>query len=165
MAPRDGGREYSRPICRRILEEAGMPRSAFGVHKKAVSVLHHQGDRLSPRSLADFRAWMDMRLACPDARGAVPRVWTALARSLSRLLKGIARLSPRHLCPLQSLGARVATYVSREPHRHLFTWALDRARRGYDTGAVSRARTFVSLRPRRLPRLVRPPQRKRAPLI
>jgi len=146
MAPWDVGNGYSRPICRRILEEAGIPRGAFGVRKKAVSVLYHQGERLSPRSLADFRAWMHKGFALLDPGSVVPRLWTAPARSLSRLLKGIARLSPRHLRPLQSLGARVATYVSWEPRRYLFAWALDRARGSYgERSAVSGKRLVVPL--------------------
>jgi hypothetical protein len=42
---------YDRPICRRILEEAGVPRDAFGMTKKAVSVIFWQpGDFLTYES-------------------------------------------------------------------------------------------------------------------
>jgi hypothetical protein len=37
MAAWDTGRHYSRPICRRVIEEAGVPRSAFGIRKNYAS--------------------------------------------------------------------------------------------------------------------------------
>src|SRR5712691_5589195 len=39
MAPWDVRGTYSRPICRRIVETAGVPRDAFGVRKQTASVL------------------------------------------------------------------------------------------------------------------------------
>ena len=134
-------------------------------------VVFGSGGRLRGRSVSFVssattvdRAWMDQGLApaAPrDARSVVPRVWTAPARALNRLLNGIARLSPRHLCPLQSLGARVATYVSGEPHRYLLAWALDRARRGYSELTVAPPyrdpRASVSGRPQPPPRPNRTP--------
>lgn len=38
MKPWSIGGDYDRPICRRILEEAGIPREWFGVRKKATSI-------------------------------------------------------------------------------------------------------------------------------
>jgi len=64
MAPYSLGGEYDRPIARRILEEAGVPRGAFGQAKKATTLSFfgfQPGlvERLSPstrRSIADFSA-------------------------------------------------------------------------------------------------------------
>jgi len=40
LKPWSLGNDYDRPICRRIAEEAGVPRDKFGVHKKATSILY-----------------------------------------------------------------------------------------------------------------------------
>ena len=61
MRPWVIGDEYQRPICRRIAEEAGIPREAFGQHKKvgvAGSRLAKR-DFLSDRSMRDYTAWLE----------------------------------------------------------------------------------------------------------
>ena len=51
--------DYSRPICRRIVEEAGIPREAFGVSKRAASVILHNDRRfLTEQSLDRYIAWL-----------------------------------------------------------------------------------------------------------
>jgi hypothetical protein len=51
---------YSRPICRRIVEESGVPRDAFGTAKRGASVfLLDSPTFLSAPSLADFRTWLE----------------------------------------------------------------------------------------------------------
>jgi hypothetical protein len=54
-------RAYDRPIPRRLLEEAGVPRHAFGMAKKAVEiVVKIEGTQvLRPDSLADFAEFCD----------------------------------------------------------------------------------------------------------
>src|SRR3989454_12367365 len=85
MAPWDVDAGYSRPICRRILETAGVPREAFGVRKQTASVLFFErGDFLSPPSLADFRSWLERHV--PGAGEAAPGLWQAPARAAERLL-------------------------------------------------------------------------------
>ena len=50
---------YDRPICRRILEEAGVPRDAFGMTKKAVSIIFWQnGDFLTRQSRRDCLSYL-----------------------------------------------------------------------------------------------------------
>src|SRR3989475_12973001 len=106
MAPWDVDAGYSRPICRRILETAGVPREAFGVRKQTASVLFFErGDFLSPPSLADFRSWLGRH--GPRARWAAPGLWPRPARAAERLLDEAARLSPHRLRLLQSLGTRI----------------------------------------------------------
>src|SRR2546430_15465812 len=51
-------RGHSRPICRRIVEEAGLPRHSFGIGKRAASVLLFDEKFLSPGSLADYTGWL-----------------------------------------------------------------------------------------------------------
>lgn len=52
MKPWDVFGNYSRPIPRRIAEEAGVPRDMFGMHKKAASVTLWGGD-----SVTDWRGY------------------------------------------------------------------------------------------------------------
>src|SRR5207302_63807 len=53
---------YNRPICRRILEEAGVPRQAFGTAKKNTSVLMFERRTfLSPDSWHEYSGWLAER--------------------------------------------------------------------------------------------------------
>ena len=53
------GRNYDKPFCRRVLVEAGIPDTLFGVEKKAASVLLFDNRSfLSDASLADFLPYM-----------------------------------------------------------------------------------------------------------
>src|SRR5216117_1402793 len=97
MAPWDVRGTYSRPICRRIVETAGVPRDAFGVRKQTASVLFFERDDvLSPGSLADYCEWLrgraadwhDQGVAAPaHSPGAAARLRAALARLASPRLR------------------------------------------------------------------------------
>ena len=55
MVPYSVGGDHDRPVPRRILEEAGVPRLAFGQAKRGASVLLFQGrNRISRRALASI---------------------------------------------------------------------------------------------------------------
>jgi len=54
--------DYSRPICRRIAEEAGVPRELFGVRKAAASRWPcTAGEFLTPHSMDDYLQWLQER--------------------------------------------------------------------------------------------------------
>jgi hypothetical protein len=59
MRPWVVGRTYQRPIARRIVEEAGVPRGTFGVRKQpgVGGSLVRERAFLGPDSLGDYRAW------------------------------------------------------------------------------------------------------------
>src|SRR5207249_1250367 len=117
MAPWDVRGTYSRPICRRIVETAGVPRDAFGVRKRTASVLFFERDDvLSPGSLADYREWLcDRGVAAPaHSPGAAARLRAALARLASPRLRNALGLAH---------GARLFP--------HLFPWAVERAKARY----------------------------------
>ena len=60
LEPWDVPGGYSRPICRRIVEDSGVPRDAFGVVKQGASVLLLDSPTfLSDSSLADYQTWLD----------------------------------------------------------------------------------------------------------
>ena len=58
MRPWDVPGDYSRPICRRIVETAGVPREAFGIAKRAGSVTERV---LTEPSKRDYLAWCARR--------------------------------------------------------------------------------------------------------
>lgn len=58
MAPYSVGGSYDRPIARRIAEEAGVPRDAFGTKKKAVSILVRDRERQPPEFRNEVDAFM-----------------------------------------------------------------------------------------------------------
>ena len=56
MRPWDVQGDYSRPIPRRIVESAGVPRDAFGTSKRATAI--SSGEFLSLPTLTAYRAWV-----------------------------------------------------------------------------------------------------------
>ena len=146
MAAWDVGGPYNRPICRRILEEAGVPRDAFGVVKKNTSVLLFDRETfLSPAAHADYLRWLGAHANAWRARGRrLPRAAGAprdplqrAARGAARALFAIAGLAPRRLWLLRSLAWRVAGLAGKEPlFRHVFPWALEQAKQRYAAPAV-----------------------------
>lgn len=55
----DVGGDYSRPICRRIVESSGVPRELFGRKKKAASrSLYAWEQFLTPQSMDDYLQWL-----------------------------------------------------------------------------------------------------------
>lgn len=64
MIPWLTGSGYQKPIARRIVEEAGVPREAFGLRKQpgVGASLLREAEFLGPESLADYRAWVRRRV-------------------------------------------------------------------------------------------------------
>src|SRR5437764_832880 len=124
MAPWDVRGTYSRPICRRIVETAGVPRDAFGVRKQTASVLFFErDDMLSPGSLADYGAWLREHAAHRSARGlAAP---TRSPSAAARLRAALARLAPPRLRNALGLAHRSRLFP------HLFPSAVARAKPRY----------------------------------
>ena len=128
LAAWDWPRGHSRPICRRIVEEAGLPRQSFGVRKRAASVLLFDEGFLSPVSLADYTDWMASRTGeAKRARARAAR--DAAARRLYvRLLEPVAALTPRRWTLAHAIVQRLIRAGKREQlFRYVFPWALARA--------------------------------------
>jgi hypothetical protein len=97
MRPWDVGGNYTRPICRRIVEESGVPREAFGVSKSFAARWHFRSpDFLSEAGLRDYLEWLR------EHRGA----WWRRGRPAP--LRDI-RLDQRRLALLEGLGAALAS--------------------------------------------------------
>jgi hypothetical protein len=59
MSEWDVDGDYSRPICRRIVESAGVPRELFGRKKKAASSWPYNRDQfLTPQSMENYLQWL-----------------------------------------------------------------------------------------------------------
>ena len=104
MEPWSLPNDYDRPICRRIIEQAGVTRSAFGQGKKAASVLlFDRRSFLPPELLHDFDAWLhDHRL---NRRG-LTRLRDQIVDLPRALLRSAHRLDPEGRWPVySSLGA------------------------------------------------------------
>lgn len=78
MNPWRIGGDYDRPLPRRIAEEAGVPREAFGMHKAASGHVHLiRAESFTPDGLASLRHYMATRDAC--ATGPRRHAWRARA--------------------------------------------------------------------------------------
>ncbi len=134
--------DYSRPICRRIVESEGVPREMFGQEKKATWILMLRNRSfLSPESMQDYLGWLDTRRWSWLRRGRVP---PALTRNLDHLETDARKLLGRvgtidesewFMRPIHKSGAiRVVWRLSEGPsylRRFLFAWALDRHKRAF----------------------------------
>jgi hypothetical protein len=140
MAPWDIGGDYTKPIARRIVEWAGVAREAFGMEKKAASVVFHSArNMLSPSTQADFSQWLRDHTAdfwrCgaipPDLRDALlspmrwcaRRGWALFDRTKSST--GAAR-------SVRDLSRRIAEWGDKERlSLYLFPWAMHHAKAAY----------------------------------
>ena len=139
MAPWDVPGGYSRPLCRRVLEEAGVPRHLFGMDKKAASILFFDRNSfLSPGSLADYRRWLErtqggtLARALRWATGRPAAAGLAGVRGAQSLARAAGRVLPLGLLTRLGSSGRLTRFANYEPlFDHVFPWALDRARQRY----------------------------------
>jgi hypothetical protein len=143
LAPWDVPGEYSRPICRRIVEDAGVPRGAFGTRKKMASVHFGQGEaRLTERSRAAYYDWLRSRREAWRGTDVPPprppgRLLVALRRRhylLARLVRTVGRPLPSTARAWidRQLGAALVTLNRRiNMHPYLFPWAVATVARRY----------------------------------
>jgi len=139
----DIGGDYTRPICRRIVEEAGVPRTAFGQQKSFASQWLGMGEvDLTPAATEEFRRYLGELKMRFVSRGKVPP-------GLSPLIDdGIANLAYAVSGPLLRtpglfrtgayqwplLGNLVGLRIPNPPcaplvlgtRRYLFQWAVSR---------------------------------------
>lgn len=133
--------DYSRPICRRIVEEAGIPRTMFGMQKKA-SWVQFIGSKefMSAPSMENYMAWLDDNRGAWLRRGRIPPI---LNLEVDRL-----ELAGRHLFRVEangghgrgghglSLATRVRAAISERPtrlRRYTFAWAIEHLKKSYQT--------------------------------
>lgn len=136
MAPWDTGGSYSRPIPRRLVEEAGVPREQFGVSKTGASIRFLIGE--DPWSGSSRRAFIRWFMARRRTYGV--GAWAALAGYACVIVLDIVlRLTPRtrgHLRrTLQGAARRLAARVKKRRLNDLaFAWAVESVRKSYPAG-------------------------------
>lgn len=118
--------DYDRPICRRLGEDAGLPREGFGMKKRVMSRAFSRGDQtrsyLGPQAEPAFRDYL--------ARHPVPRRPQDLfLHALQRGLTALGRTLGRHSYRLQRLLDAQAQRLSRHAddfhaQRALFPWGF-----------------------------------------
>jgi hypothetical protein len=130
------GSAYSRPIPRRLVEEAGVPRDAFGAEKRGTSVWLAERDtfRVSP-SREDYLEWLRERnTAWLKAGRLPPHIVRRLASPFQTLIGSMVRQIRRSEIRLARSRRidRLQRLASREPvYPFMFPWALERAKARY----------------------------------
>jgi hypothetical protein len=140
----DVGGRYTRPISRRIIETAGIPRGTFAVRKRAGSVLFFQHDGfLSPTSHEDLTQWLRSQedewrkrgLMPPTAERPRKTIQQRGAAIVAPIIQGLARATGNRFWPLNVVGRRLMNIAYPQPlFRYLFPWAIARAKERYATG-------------------------------
>lgn len=155
LAPWDVPGNYSRPICRRIAEEAGVPRQTFGVSKKAATNLFRQGEAaLTESSRVAYHAWLrentqrwrDNGLEAPNVPG---RMLLAFRSNFHLVTRLVASLKPLLPTSIASWLGHTETKIERRLTRrinlapYLFPWAVERLANMYRQGYRPREEKLI----------------------
>ncbi len=133
---------YSRPICRRIVEGAGVPREIFGVKKLMASVsLHQDKEFLTEASIKDYLKWLASVRHEWVKHGRVPpilsprldNVENSMRRSVYRTLRDTRGLKPiyRWYSKLRQNNKRLLPGQAPHLRRYVFPWAVEHAKKIY----------------------------------
>jgi hypothetical protein len=142
MKPWDVPGDYSRPICRRIVEGAGVARNQFGLSKKGAAVLFgRDGDKLTTSTRDALYAWLRLHQKEWDVKGKASPITaikvfeaiTPLYEASVVLIKRLARRLPR---PAKSAALQGASRLERLKFknsliRHSFPWAIEQTKMRY----------------------------------
>ncbi|MEO8176223.1 MAG: hypothetical protein ABI626_06145 [Sphingomicrobium sp.] len=133
MAAWDIGGSYNRPICRRILEQAGVPRTLFGTAKTGASIRFLRGeDAWSASGKRAFFGWLRQHGADHGlSRRALAQV-RLLLRSQDVALS-LGRLKPAFVGRrMRSIAIRLALRIKASGlHDLAFIWAIETVRKSY----------------------------------
>ncbi len=143
----DVGGTYTKPICRRIVEGAGVPRQYFGQVKKATTNQFGAGDvRFTRASRSDYSRWREVLVehealkgeGCPPkipwlGRGAIPEAWDYLEIPARRFIDYLPdKAQYRGHWVLNKLKQQLYKRTNRF-FPWTFSWALDRHAQKYRT--------------------------------
>lgn len=169
MQPWSVGGSYDRPIPRRIIEEAGVPRESFGWTKRAGSILlFKSASPLSPASARDLKAWLRRHSAAFVRQGTLPpaqfcgvlRFWRRCLHVCGSKLAWIrVKLDRGPGARLDRLASRMLDLGERDPlFDYAFPWALDCLKRRYFSPHRAQERL-----PEKTPPQAHPPDLELAP--
>lgn len=139
MRPWSVGGDYDRPIARRLLEEAGVPRGAFATRKRRVTPDYDNLARravdldrfLSPVSRAAFEKWFEAKQPIVQGRALRHRL---LSDSVGRILWSgkLARALDRYGIVWPPFPARILRLkVPVRKNAFVFNWAVSELVRRY----------------------------------
>jgi hypothetical protein len=133
LEPWSLGGSYDRPIARRIVEEAGVPRELFGqqkIHGTGAWPLTGAGD-LSESSRRDFEEFCARNAPAPWKlrRGRLLRKLYRVNQAVAERCRGLARALGFAWRPAPLLSPR---YGLRPSHNLLFHWGFQRIRHRYE---------------------------------
>jgi hypothetical protein len=148
MKPWHTGGKYSRPIPRRIIEEFGVARDAFGQYKRGSSVLWFEKTGLhSDGALKEYNRWLKSHWRDFLRCGKFP---PHLGKRILGPLQSVARFGwaihhrthswPAPLRWVSGMGQKLGEFSRKEYFgQYMFAWALERALEHYATPATTRA--------------------------
>lgn len=143
MEPWDIPGNYSRTICRRIVEEAGVPRKLFGQSKAASAVLFKE--ILTPASMHDYLRWLKRRRWDWLKHGRLPPMASdKFEHKFQRVMKQPLMRKARALLSQTPFLWRLMAdkYPDLDTptrlRRHLFPWALEIEKAKYEKGLQKR---------------------------
>jgi hypothetical protein len=127
--------DYSRPICRRIVEEAGVDRGAFGTVKKAASVMFHTSEHFLTRpSAEDYLHWLSRNRSEWIRRGRVPPLRNLVVDHWIQMSRDYLYAKTHDKPFVWRLSARFADSPTRL-RKYVFPWAIEHARSNYPGSA------------------------------
>lgn len=137
MKPWDLGVRYSRPIPRRILEEAGVPRELFGMKKKFGAIRLSDPETFRRSAMAeDFQDWLRENAGAWLRKGRIP---PHILSQMTGLVKWPAYLVSRALIAVRDDHPKRwkrTRWIYLAGHREFlcryhFPWAIERAKERY----------------------------------
>jgi hypothetical protein len=143
LATWDIGGGYSRPVCRRIVEECGVPRDMFGVEKKATAQFILGPQSFLTRGMRlDYYRWLWSQRQVWVSRGQKPPSLLSDLQTVVRFRVGMLagrlartnvahRLGPRVGAVLTRLSVDSTSSRFRILGTFVFHWAVDRAKERY----------------------------------
>ena len=145
---------YNRPICRRIVESAGVPRELFGIKKKAAGRIISE-EFLTPLSLQDYLEWLKQhrwdwlrQYRLPPVRSMRFDHWLHTYTNFPRRIVGSLRRRFHNFPLVGGIASRVLLRLERwlrpptplevrNLRRYVFPWAVERAKERYCSHAKS----------------------------
>ena len=151
MAPWDIPGDYSRPIARRIVETAGVPRELFGMSKKATSVLLFTitiDSRLSSQTRRQYYEFLNNQTNTWLSQGSIPPyifggILEYFNQSYDFLFQTSYRINEGASGPLKFISDRVVgrlqyfkhhrinQFKHIDPFTYIFPWAIEMAKQRY----------------------------------
>jgi hypothetical protein len=143
LGPWNATSNYNRPICRRIVEEQGVPREMFGMRKKATAQpLLSAEDFLTRDMRSDYyrwvrsqrHVWSDLGLERPSPIADMRFIGRARAAVLVEQARGhgaVKRLGARIDAALSRVSAALTPAPGHAHHQFIYHWAVDRAKERY----------------------------------